>query len=116
MSTVCEWLTFPMEEMGIGGLSLADDEEEGLSFGVAREEATGELHLRLVGHFLTDRPIRVVIMETRMSGTWRPVKGVTIKEASPDLFMFQFFHKLDMENVLKGVHGPSITTSLCLDN
>lgn len=39
-----------------------------------------------------------------MAEVWRPVKSVTIKEASSGIFLFQFFHKTDMENVIKG--GP----------
>lgn len=58
----------------------------------------------LVGRFLTDRSIRVTIMKERMAGIWRPVKEVVIKEASTNLFLFQFFHKKDMESVVKG--GP----------
>lgn len=43
-------------------------------------------------------------MKIRMSEVWRPVKGIAVKEAQPRLFLFQFFHKLDMDEVLKG--GP----------
>lgn len=86
-----------MADIGKGGLSLVDDEEEGLSLQVEEDaETKHDLRLCLVGRFLTDRPIRVVIRKARMAGIWRPVKGVTIKEASPSLFLFQFFHRRDM--------------------
>jgi hypothetical protein len=39
-----------------------------------------------------------------MADLWKPVKGVTIKEATPDIFLFHFAHPLDMEAVLNG--GP----------
>jgi len=39
-----------------------------------------------------------------MSEVLRLVKGVAVKEAQPGLFLFQFFHRLDLEEVLKG--GP----------
>jgi hypothetical protein len=37
-----------------------------------------------------------------MFEVWRPVKEVAVKEAQPGLFFFQFYHKLDMYEVLKG--------------
>ncbi|XP_058765191.1 uncharacterized protein At4g02000-like [Vicia villosa] len=37
-----------------------------------------------------------------MADIMRPVKGVTIKEAIADRFLFQFSHHLDMEAALKG--------------
>lgn len=63
-----------------------------------------DVQLCLVGRFLTDRCIHSHIMKERMSEVWRPVKGVSIKDVSPGIFLFQFFHKLDMEKVLGG--GP----------
>lgn len=92
-----------MADISLGGISLDGDEDDGLSFQVDGDaEAKHDLQLCLVGRFLTDRPIRVLIMKARMAGIWRPVKGVTIKEASPGLFLFQFFHVRDMEAVLRG--------------
>lgn len=93
-----------MADLDLGGLSLAEDGEEGLRFDVAEEDATNDLRLCLVGRFLIDRPICVVIIKSRMAGIWRPMKGATIKETSPGIFLFQFFHVLDMENVFRG--GP----------
>ncbi|PNY09256.1 hypothetical protein L195_g005802 [Trifolium pratense] len=39
-----------------------------------------------------------------MADLWKPVRGVTIKEARRGLFLFSFSHPLDMEEVLNG--GP----------
>lgn len=92
-----------MADISLGGISLDGDEDDGLSFQVDGDaEAKHDLQLCLVGRFLTDRPIIVLIMKARMAGIWRPVKGVTIKEASPGLFLFLFFHVRDMEAVLRG--------------
>lgn len=63
-----------------------------------------DVQLCLVGRFITHRTIRSHIMQERMAEVWQPVKGVSIREASPGIFLFQFFHRLDMEKVLKG--GP----------
>uniref|UniRef100_A0A0R0FCR5 DUF4283 domain-containing protein n=1 Tax=Glycine max TaxID=3847 RepID=A0A0R0FCR5_SOYBN len=55
---------------------------------------TPNLSLCLVGRFLTDRTIRIPI----------PKKGVSIKEVDKGIFLFQFFHPINVKNVLKG--GP----------
>jgi len=85
--------------LSLEDLSLSDD--EGLSFDIEEEESSQhERRLCLVGRFLVNRPIRLKEMKIRMSKVWRTVKGVAVKEAQPGLFLFQFFHKLDMEEVL----------------
>ncbi|KAJ9141031.1 hypothetical protein P3X46_031615 [Hevea brasiliensis] len=39
-----------------------------------------------------------------MASVWRPMKGILIKELGNNVYLFQFFHELDVERVLKG--GP----------
>jgi hypothetical protein len=92
-----------MAEVNFESLNL--DEEEELNFVV--EEDTVEQHdlnLCLVGRFVHDRPIRFNSMKACLADVWRPVKSMTVKEASPGLYLFKFFHPLDVEGVLKG--GP----------
>ncbi|XP_024628924.1 uncharacterized protein [Medicago truncatula] len=92
-----------MTWMNLEELSLSDDKR--LSFDIEEEESSEhDPHLCLVGRFLVNRPIRLKEMKIRMYEVWRPVKGVAVKEAQPRLFLFQFFHKLDMEEILNG--GP----------
>ncbi|XVE94357.1 hypothetical protein REPUB_Repub02eG0002100 [Reevesia pubescens] len=43
-------------------------------------------------------------MKNTLVSIWRTVKGVCIKDLPPTLFLFQFFHELDMDRVLRG--GP----------
>ena len=57
-----------------------------------------------MGRFLTNRPINFVAMKNTLASIWRSVKGVYVKDLSPSLFLFQFFHEMDVERVLKG--GP----------
>ncbi|GAU36150.1 hypothetical protein TSUD_316790 [Trifolium subterraneum] len=45
-------------------------------------------------------------MKIRVAELWNPVKGVTIKKARVETFLFHFAHPLDMEAVLNG--GPWI--------
>ncbi|GAU17164.1 hypothetical protein TSUD_177940 [Trifolium subterraneum] len=41
-------------------------------------------------------------MKARLADVWRPVKGMVVKEATQGLYLFQFFHPLDVEEVMKG--------------
>jgi hypothetical protein len=87
-------------------LSLDRGEEEGfaIELEVGEEEEVGDLRWCLAGRFLGDKPIHANSMMVRMADVWRPVKGVSIKEAKPGLFLFCFNHQFDMEEVLK--NGP----------
>ncbi|MCH80235.1 hypothetical protein A2U01_0001001 [Trifolium medium] len=87
-------------------LNLVDEEEE---FEIPEEELQKEgggfnPALCLVGRFLTNKPVRVDSMMENMAGVWTPVKGVAIKEVKQGRFIFQFFHHLDVQKVLRG--GP----------
>lgn len=101
---VCYLLTLvEMAGINIDDLNLSDD--EGLTFDIEEEnDSLYDPKLCLVGRFLVNRPVQLNSMKKRMSEVWRPVKGVAVKEAQPGLFLFQFFHKLDMEEILNG--GP----------
>ncbi|XP_045788287.1 uncharacterized protein LOC123883507 [Trifolium pratense] len=95
-----------MSSINLEDLSLQEEgEEEGFVFDI-EEEGDEQIDFRwcLVGRFLTDRTIHVNSMKTTMADFWRPVHGVKIKEAKKGLFLFQFSHELDMEEVLQG--GP----------
>lgn len=70
--------------------------------GATKESAPADLGLCLIGRFVTERFIRTHIMKERLAEIWRPARGVSIKEASPGLFVYQFFHKLDMDRVVNG--------------
>ncbi|KAK6125540.1 hypothetical protein DH2020_040719 [Rehmannia glutinosa] len=82
------------------------EEEEG---GVCLDESddvvqTQEIRWCLVGRFLTERQLNFLAMKNTLASIWRPVKGVFIKELGPNLFLFQFFHELDILRVQS--NGP----------
>jgi hypothetical protein len=94
-----------MAHPNLDGLSLHDEEEEGFCFDFDDEEDEQvDLRWCLVGRFLCERAIHFNSMKVRMADLWKPVKGVTIKEATTGKFLFHFAHPLDMEAVLNG--GP----------
>lgn len=43
-------------------------------------------------------------MKTKMEDVWKPVMGINIKELESGVYLFQFYHKEDMQWVLNG--GP----------
>lgn len=58
----------------------------------------------LLGRFLTDRAINFNIIRSRMASIWHPGKGVNIREINTRLYLFQFFHLIDLKRILEG--GP----------
>jgi hypothetical protein len=68
------------------------------------ERVVQKTSFRLVGRFLTNRPIRAKVMIDKMGDIWQPGRGITIEEAYPGLFVFQLFHQLDVQRILK--QGP----------
>ena len=55
----------------------------------------------LVGKFLTEKPINFMYMKNTMTGLWRSVRGMCIKDVDQNLFLFQFYHHLDMNRVIR---------------
>ncbi|EEF30381.1 conserved hypothetical protein [Ricinus communis] len=55
--------------------------------------------------FLTEKPIKFSFMKQNLASLCRPVEGVCIREISSTLFLFQFFHEIDMKRVINS--GPS---------
>lgn len=90
---------------GLENLRISDDDEEVLDVqGEERPEKKADVNLCLVGTFLTQKPIRFIIMRERLATIWELVKGEAIKEVEKGVFVFQFFHILDLQKVVNG--GP----------
>lgn len=83
-------------------LTLAEEEEAGLEISDEELPVLRENHsFTLVGRLLTDKPIKFHIMKDTLAAAWRPGKGVCIKELSTNLFLFQFFHELDVSRIVE---------------
>uniref|UniRef100_A0A803NMT2 DUF4283 domain-containing protein n=1 Tax=Cannabis sativa TaxID=3483 RepID=A0A803NMT2_CANSA len=85
--------------------SMTLDEEEmgGLQYG-EEDEGLSEIDDRwfLVGRFITDREIDFLAMQHKMASLWRPGRGLYVKELKPNLYLFQFYHEIDVGRVIKG--------------
>ena len=54
-----------------------------------------------VGRFLMDKVINFHAMKNIIASLWQPMKRVCIKNLSLTLFLFQFFHEVDVKKVLE---------------
>uniref|UniRef100_A0A803PKP9 CCHC-type domain-containing protein n=1 Tax=Cannabis sativa TaxID=3483 RepID=A0A803PKP9_CANSA len=83
--------------------TVDDDDEEGLLFEVG-EDGLAEIDDRwlLVGRFLTNRSIDFQAMQNKIATLWQLGRGLYVKELDPNLFLFQFYHEVDIERVIEG--------------
>ncbi|KAK6133887.1 hypothetical protein DH2020_032377 [Rehmannia glutinosa] len=88
-----------------GRLQLEEEETGGLCLeGEEVEELNQDHRWCLIGRFLSDRLVNILVMKNTLASIWRPVKGVFIKDLGPNLFLFQFFHESDLSRVISS--GP----------
>lgn len=68
------------------------------------EEFKDEIDVRwcLVGKLLSDRPADFDVVRNMMAGLCRPGKELYVKELESNLYLFQFFHEVDIQRVLEG--------------
>ncbi|KAM6558692.1 hypothetical protein CsatA_027931 [Cannabis sativa] len=87
----------------LSGLAIEEDDEEGLLFDNVSDDLS-EIDDRwlLVGRFLTNRPIDFQAMQNKIATLWQPGRGLYVKELEPNLFLFQFYHEVDIERVIEG--------------
>lgn len=87
-------------------LSINDEGDDGLILKEPSEQKVGLDYTHcLVGRLLTNRKVNFMAMQDILSSTWRPVKGVFMEATSyPHIFLFKFFHELDVRRVLE--EGP----------
>ncbi|XP_050211918.1 uncharacterized protein LOC126662073 [Mercurialis annua] len=93
---------------GVGDQSVRnvfeEEEDDGLDISGIEEARNDEYKWCLVGRFLTEKTVNLTAVKTVLPPIWKPVRGVCITEAGPNLFLFQFFHEMDMKRVLED--GP----------
>ncbi|EEF33910.1 conserved hypothetical protein [Ricinus communis] len=93
-----------MREIGnlCANMMLDEEEEDGVEIEEPDvEETKVDLRWTLVEQFLTSKVINFSLLRQMMAFLWRLVKGVCIKELEPSLFLFQFFHELEMKHMIE---------------
>ncbi|XP_040932119.1 uncharacterized protein [Gossypium hirsutum] len=82
--------------------SINDEEDEVFQIQPDHNrEGRGEI-FQLVGCFLTASVIHFPAMRSTLVNLWHPVWGVQIRDMGEKMYLFQFFHIMDMERVIKG--------------
>lgn len=89
-------------ENELAHLSINEEEEDAILIPIdPNREKEGEF-FQLVGCFLTTSMIHFSAMKSTMANLWHPVRGVRIRDLGKRRFLFQFFHAMDIDRVLKG--------------
>lgn len=78
-------------------LDIDDEENSVFVVGGDVEIAVNKYELCVVGRFSTERNINVNAMKTKIKDAWRPTVGIDIKEIEPWIFLFQLYHKEEMQ-------------------
>lgn len=95
-------------EQAMNSISL-EDEEEGVF--ELENEVLGEntplaqgfnAKLCVVGRFITEGRVDFAAMQHSLAALWKPGKGVYMKELDANLFLFQFYHEVDVKRVMDG--------------
>lgn len=90
---VDQYATINPEEEDSGGISY--EIEESFEGGI-------DTRWCLVGRFLTDRSIDFEKMQHSMANLWKPGKRVFFMSIEPNLFLFQFYHEVDINRIIVG--------------
>lgn len=83
-------------------LDIEDEENAELTFEGDIEEEVNKYELCLIGRYLTEKNINNRAMQTKMADVWKPAMGVNIKEIESGIYLFQFYHREDLNWVLQG--------------
>ncbi|KAK5811912.1 hypothetical protein PVK06_027297 [Gossypium arboreum] len=89
-------------ESKFAGLMINEEEDEILQIQVKPNTEREVEAFQLVGCFLTASIIHFPAMKSTMTNLWHPVRGVQIRDLEEKRYLFQFFHVMDMDRVLKG--------------
>lgn len=61
------------------------------------EEVQDMYELCLEGRFLTEKNLNIRATKTKLADVWKPTMGINIKELTTGIFLFQFYHKEDLQ-------------------
>lgn len=92
----------------MNNVTLEDEEEGGVAFDDTEQAEEVEYlkgfdtYLCLVGRFINEGVVDFTAMQHTSASLWRPGKGLYIKELDVNLYIFQFYHELDIKRVING--------------
>lgn len=92
----------------MNNISLEDEEEGGIEI---TEEALVPNDLQnhgfvanlcIVGRFISEGRVDFEALQHTLAVLWKPGRGVYIKELDSNLYLFQFYHEIDVKRVMEG--------------
>lgn len=84
----------------MASLTLEDDEEGVVIVDDEVGQEYGDSDLCVVGRFLNARPVNFTAMKHTLAALMQPAMGMSVREINGGLYVFQFFHKVDMNRIL----------------
>lgn len=55
-----------------------------------------------MGSFITEGEVDFAAMQHTLAALWKPGKGVYMKKVDTNLYLFQFYHEIDVKRVMEG--------------
>lgn len=92
----------------MNNITVDEEEEGGLALEVTEEEDNQEIFhgfdakLCLMGRFITKGVVDFMAMKQTFAALWRPGRGVHIREIDVNMYLFQFYHDVDIKRVVDG--------------
>uniref|UniRef100_A0A803PDL7 Reverse transcriptase domain-containing protein n=1 Tax=Cannabis sativa TaxID=3483 RepID=A0A803PDL7_CANSA len=83
-------------------LQVADENDDSLRVGGLEEDDGIDPRWCLVGRFLSTRMVDFDIMQNNLAALWQPEMGMFVKLLQPNLYLFQFYHEVDIQRVMEG--------------
>lgn len=89
-------------------ITLEEEEESGIAIPVTKDTENFDIlngldaKLCLVGRFITEGVIDFTAMKHTLAALWKPGRGVFIREVETNLYLFQFYHEIDIKRVIEG--------------
>lgn len=84
-------------EIQLAVLDITNEENEELTFDEEVEKEVNTFELCMMGRFLTEKNINIRATKIKMADLWKPAMGINMK---PLLFLFQFYHRDDIQWVV----------------
>lgn len=92
-------------EKECASLTIAEEDEVGLIIDkVDVNDESEDYRFVLVGRLAIEKPVKFNILKDTLASIWRPGRGMNVMEMAPNLFMFHFFHEVDITRILED--GP----------
>ncbi|XP_074378089.1 uncharacterized protein LOC141719608 [Apium graveolens] len=89
-------------------ISLEEEEEVGIVVATedhleSQNDAYGfDANLCVVGRFLIEGRVDFQALQQTLAALWNPGRGVYIKELEINLYLFQFYHEVDVKRIMEG--------------